>query len=77
MKKILFPVAAMSILALLTFNLNLNTKKDAANLLTLTNMEALAQEVIVLRPCCSDLRGFCDYEYEGEKWQESGRFIYN
>jgi len=43
MKKILFSVAAMSIVALLAFNLNLNTQKDAANLLTLENAEALAE----------------------------------
>jgi len=62
MKKILFPVAAMSIVALLVFNLNLNTQKDAANLLSLANMEALADdEGVVVIPCEYSLGDSCDF----------------
>jgi len=42
MKKILVSVAAISIVTVAALNLNLNMQKDAANLLTLANTEALA-----------------------------------
>jgi hypothetical protein len=57
MRKTLFSIAVVSIVAVATFNWNVNTQKDVTNLLTLANVEALAAMEVV------DSDADCIYRY--------------
>lgn len=60
-KKILFGVAALAIATVAAFNVNVKTKNDNISLLSLSNIEALAQESGTPAGRCYIVQYFGDY----------------
>jgi hypothetical protein len=66
-KKILLSIAAVAVVAIAAVNVNIALQSNDLSALSLANVEALAQEVIIGDPCVYNYSHYCT-SWDGSSW---------